>query len=129
MDDDRLDILVVEDDAEALEGVLELLELEGYTVAGARDGSEALGRLASGPAPSLVLLDLSMPVMDGWEFCRLIEDSPALSELPIAVFTGVDIQTVRELPDRRHDAGFIQKPVQTRELLAIAERYCPDGRA
>jgi len=125
--DGRLDILVVEDEAEALDGLLDLLATEGFAVAGARDGLEALTLLKEGPTPSLVILDLTMPAMDGWEFCRVLEESSELAELaeiPIAVFTGVDIDTVSELPDRRCDAGFIQKPVATDKLLELARRFC-----
>jgi len=130
--DGRLDILVVEDEPEALDGLLGLLSTEGFAVAGARDGLEALARLKDGPTPSLVLLDLTMPEMDGWEFCRVLEESAELAdlaEIPIAVFTGVDIDTVSELPDRRSDAGFIQKPVSVEKLLELARRYCAEPDA
>jgi CheY-like chemotaxis protein len=124
--DGRLDILVVEDEPDALSGLLDLLETEGFAVAGAHDGQEALSLLKEGPTPSLVLLDLTMPTMDGWEFCRALEESDLsdLADVPIAVFTGVDIDTVSELPDRRYDAGFIQKPVEVTKLLELARRYC-----
>jgi hypothetical protein len=65
--------------------------------------------------------------MDGWEFCRQLEQPnvpAAVSEVPIAVFTGVEIDTVGDLPPRRHDAGFLQKPVDPAKLLELARRYC-----
>jgi len=118
----------VEDDPDALDGVLEMLRFEGFRVEGVRDGREALRLLKSGAAPSLLLLDLTMPVMDGWEFCRALDGSSGLPdearEVPIAVFTGFEIDTVGELPDRRHDAGFIQKPVDPMKLVELARRYC-----
>jgi CheY-like chemotaxis protein len=124
----RLDVLVVEDDPEALEGVLDVLRLEGFHVRGAHDGAEALGLLKSGATPCLLLLDLTMPQMDGWEFCRELESAEGLSEqargVPIAVFTGFEIDTVGQLPNRRHDAGFIQKPVDVEKLIELVKRYC-----
>ena len=124
----RLDVLVVEDDPEALEGVLDVLRIEGFEVAGARDGREALRLLRGGAVPNLLLLDLTMPVMDGWEFCRELEQDEELlessREVPIAVFTGIEIDTVGELPDRRHDAGYIQKPIDPQKLVDLARRYC-----
>src|SRR5690242_17682160 len=93
----RLDVLVVEDDAEALTGVLDVLRFEGLSAEGARDGGEALEMLKAGASPNLLLLDLTMPVMDGWEFCRRLEEPdvpPGVSDVPIAVFTGVEIDTV-----------------------------------
>ena len=126
--DERLDVLVVEDDPEALEAVLDVLRFEGFQVEGARDGRQALDRLRTGAPPNLLLLDLTMPVMDGWEFCRELEERRDVAEeareVPIAVFTGVEIDTVGDLPDRRHDAGFIQKPVDPAKLIALAKRYC-----
>jgi CheY-like chemotaxis protein len=123
----RIDVLVVEDDADALDGVLEVLRFEGLNAEGARDGEEALEMLKSGASPNLLLLDLTMPVMDGWEFCRRLEEPdvpPGVSDVPIAVFTGVEIDTVGDLPPRRHDAGFLQKPVDPKQLLDLARRYC-----
>src|SRR5258706_11831557 len=127
----RLAVLVVEDDPEALAGVLEVLRFEGFHAEGAHDGAEALGLLQGGASPNLLLLDLTMPKMNGWEFCRELERVAGLSEeargVPIAVFTGVEIDTVGQLPDRRHDAGFIQKPVDTQKLIDLAKRYCLVG--
>jgi CheY-like chemotaxis protein len=122
--DGGLDILVVDDDPDELAVTVEVLRSEGYEVEGARDGSEALQRLNGGPAPALVLLDLTMPGMNGWEFCRAIEERAEVREVPIAVLTGLDIETVGELPDRRSDAGFLQKPIDPDRLLSLARLYC-----
>jgi CheY-like chemotaxis protein len=69
--DGRMDpasVFVVEDDADLREGVIALLESEGLTAAGARDGHEALRLLCERPVPAVILLDLTMPRMDGWRF-------------------------------------------------------------
>jgi putative two-component system response regulator len=121
---DRFDILVVDDDADELVATVEVLSNEGFAVAGARDGRDALRRLNGGPAPSLVLLDLTMPVMDGWQFCKALETREEAREVPIAVVTGLKIATVGELPDRRCDAGFLQKPIDPDALVTLARRYC-----
>src|ERR1700730_6779179 len=63
-------ILVVDDEPEALDAVVELFQSEGLTTMRARHGQEALDLIRSAGRPSMILLDLKMPVMDGWEFCR-----------------------------------------------------------
>src|SRR5215475_11507242 len=67
-------VLVVEDDDATLEAVAELLEGEGVSVCKAHNGREALDRLHQSPVPGLIIVDLMMPVMDGWEVCRRIAE-------------------------------------------------------
>src|SRR5690349_4596923 len=62
-------VMIVEDEKDAREAMVELIEQEGVTALGARHGQEALDMLRQGQRPSLILLDLKMPVMDGWAFC------------------------------------------------------------
>jgi CheY-like chemotaxis protein len=78
-------ILSVEDDQRSLEALAELLRYDGYAIVSARNGREALDRLADSPRPGLILLDLSMPVMDGWEFRRQQRSDPALAGIPVIV--------------------------------------------
>src|SRR5690349_7130370 len=65
-------VMVVEDEADAREAMVELIEGEGFAAVGAVLGQEALDILKSGTRPSLILLDLKMPVMDGWGFCEAL---------------------------------------------------------
>src|SRR5215212_857675 len=80
-------VLVVDDEQGLLEVVRFALEGEGFEVETARNGVEALERLRTGMRPSLVLLDLMMPVMSGWEFLDEIARSPSLEPPPIVVLT------------------------------------------
>jgi len=114
-------VLVVEDDEATLEAVAELLEGEGVSVCKAHNGREALDRLRERPIPGLIIVDLMMPVMDGWELCRQIADDEGLASIPIAIVTAA--AAVDRMPVRRNDAGFFIKPVDYRHLLEVVRRY------
>jgi two-component system, chemotaxis family, chemotaxis protein CheY len=115
-------VLVVEDEPDALESTLELLRLEGYNALGARHGEEALALLRAGKRPALILLDLKMPVMDGFEFCDAVAQDDRLAEIPIAVVTAS--ASLDRVPSRRNNAGFFVKPVNFDRLLRVVRNYC-----
>jgi len=110
-------ILVVEDDACVLEAITEFIETAGYPVSSARNGKEAFERARS-ERPSLILLDLSMPVMDGWEFLRRRGAEPSLAEVPVIV-----VSAIVSAPPEGAD-GFLSKPIEIGRLLAMLDRYC-----
>jgi CheY-like chemotaxis protein len=117
----RLPVLIADDDRDIRETLRELLELEGFTVLTARDGSEALERMRQA-RPGLVLLDLVMPVMDGFEVCRRRAADPGLASIPVAMVSariGVD-----ERVDAFDLAGYLEKPVKIPALLDLVRRYC-----
>src|SRR5262245_16584762 len=78
-------ILVVDDDQATRQGMACLLEAEGYDVAEAANGSEALSRLRGEPLPTLIVLDLMMPGMDGFQFRSEQERDPALGRIPVVI--------------------------------------------
>src|SRR5712675_834532 len=81
-------IVVVDDDDDIREAVREVLHEEGYRTVGAANGVEALQLLRSSPElPQLILLDLMMPVMDGWEFLMGIDEDPAFHSIPVALMS------------------------------------------
>lgn len=87
MDAERKLVLIVDDELNLLEVTSFVLESEGFGVETARNGKEALERLRTGKLPGLVLLDLMMPVMNGWEFLEEIAKVPTLREIPVVVLT------------------------------------------
>jgi CheY-like chemotaxis protein len=115
-------VLVVDDDPDIRETVREILEDQGYRVLDAENGREALGRLQAGSTPDLILLDLSMPVMSGTEFCSEQQKDPKLSRIPVVVVTatGTPDQKVSKL----HINGLLRKPVGLDELLGTVQRFC-----
>ncbi len=79
-------VLVVDDDPDILEAICDILEAEGYRVARARHGEEALERVEA-QRPDVILLDLMMPVMDGVAFAQALRLRPAVSDVPIVVIS------------------------------------------
>ncbi len=113
-------VLVVEDDPHIREAMRELLEIEGYTVVEAANGSEALARVRDCEGePCLILLDLMMPVMDGWEFLSVVRDDGALAGIPIAVVSAV-VDKAR-LPE---GTQYLRKPVDMETLLHTVAGHC-----
>src|SRR5947208_6432557 len=83
-------VLIVEDDEDLREMMAQLLTLEGFQAATVANGREALEYLNSGARPDVILLDLMMPVMDGWEFRRRQQADPAVSGVPVIVLSALD---------------------------------------
>ena len=109
-------VLVVEDDADLREAICELLTTEGVSVARADDGEEALELLRSGLKPSVVLLDLSMPRMNGLEFRRRqVEEGPDVADVPVVVLSGWD--EGREQMERDTGVAVLRKPVTPQKLF------------
>lgn len=110
-------ILVVDDDPSIREAVAEFLNLEGYPVETAANGLEAL-RIVERSAPSLVILDMRMPVLDGWGFARALKERNV--KLPILVITAA--QNARSWAQEIGADGFLSKPFDLVELLDAVER-------
>jgi len=110
-------ILVVEDEPDLLEVTRFALECEGFAVETARNGQEALELLRAGARPGLVLLDLMMPVMNGWELLDKIARTPSLQGIPIVVLTAATSADVHGA------AAILRKPLELGSLIEIVEHY------
>lgn len=110
-------ILVVDDDVSILSALAELLDMEGYPVATAANGAEALGRVEQ-MEPSLVLLDMRMPVLDGWSFVQALEQRGM--KLPILVMTAA--QDARLWAEEVGAQGYLAKPFDLTDVLDAIER-------
>jgi CheY-like chemotaxis protein len=110
-------ILVVDDEVDVAKSVQALLLAKGYEVELAHDGLEVLERLASDPIPDLVLLDLSMPEMDGEAVLRSLRGDVRLRELPVLLATASEI----DLGSIPRVAGFLRKPYTREMLFAMLE--------
>jgi CheY-like chemotaxis protein len=114
-------ILVVEDDPDIRESVVEILEDDGHVVTSAGDGREALDVLQSAsPAPDLILLDLMMPVMSGYQFREEQLKLPAFASIPVLIVTA-DVNA-RSKVESLKVAGFVQKPLKIRPLLDLVDQ-------
>ncbi|WP_244219647.1 response regulator [Corallococcus interemptor] len=112
-------ILLIDDEPE-LEVMARYLELEGYSVVTATNGEEGLMALASCRKPCIVLLDLMMPVMDGYGFLRRLHDDAALCGLPVFVLTA-SFQTER----MDGVVATLRKPLHMEVLKEAVAPYCP----
>jgi CheY-like chemotaxis protein len=111
-------ILVVEDDEDAREALVALLEMKGYSAAAAGNGREALDYLNRAPTPNLIILDLWMPVMNGWQFRTEQVKDPRLARIPVIVVTALSDRTDVDADE------IIIKPVDVDSLLTTVGYYC-----
>jgi CheY-like chemotaxis protein len=119
---DSHNILIVEDDAAIRDALKEILEDEGYRVSGAANGQEAIDLLRGHSRPCVILLDLMMPVMNGWQFRAAQRQDPALAPIPTVVISADG--NVAEKAAAIEAADFLTKPIQLNRLLETIERYC-----
>jgi len=118
---DRRHILVVEDDPDLRDTLTEVLEAAGYSVAGARDGLEALSELRSrSRRPDLILLDLQMPNMGGAAFRTAQMEAPDIADIPVAILTADS--RGGEQAASLNSAAFMRKPLKLPQLLSMIPR-------
>lgn len=112
---ERRKVLIVDDYPDAREMYSEYLRYSGYDVVEAGDGREALQQ-AFETAPDIILMDLSLPVMDGWEATRRLKDDARTSSIPVVVLTGRPL-TDEETAKAKYDA-YVTKPCLPEDLVA-----------
>ena len=116
----RQTLLVVEDNDVAREGLVVILRQQGYRVLPAANGEEALEHLRAGPRPDLILLDMLMPVLDGWHFLGRLQREGPRPPVPVLITTGTIL--TREWAEAHACQGFLRKPVETGPLLQEVRR-------
>jgi CheY-like chemotaxis protein len=116
-------VMVVEDDADIREAITEILQDNEYASVAAANGREAIERLrAQSTRPCLILLDLMMPEMDGWEFRALQRRDSELSAIPVVVLTAhTNLPHVMKV---LQVAACLEKPVSIDTLLTTVEHFC-----
>lgn len=112
-------ILIVEDDEGIRDALRLMLEFDGYDVETAENGKVGIERLSAIDTPCLILLDLMMPVMDGWAFAAVLKKDLMLAAIPIVVVTA--------FADKAQFVGaahIVKKPVDMDTLLSFVKEYC-----
>lgn len=111
-------ILIVEDDADNRDTLAQLLLIKGYRVKCVSNGRQALDFLDRGTRPCIILLDLLMPDMNGWQFRDLLVVDPSLASIPIVVITGVQKAALVDA------VGHFTKPLPIDALMDVVKEHC-----
>ncbi len=116
-------VLVVEDDHDVRQAIVEILSDNQFYAVEAANGQEALDHLHADPhKPCVILLDIMMPIMDGWEFRRVQKADPELRSIPVVVLTAH--ANLEEAAAGMDEVTCLKKPVELRSLIALVKRYC-----
>lgn len=113
-------VLVVDDDADNAAMMVELLRCDGYLASSAENGAAALALLSEGFDPDLILTDLMMPVMSGWDLCEKLKQTPSYRSIPIVVTCGLAPEQRGKL---QVEAAF-EKPIEVESLLQKIKELC-----
>jgi CheY-like chemotaxis protein len=119
-----IDILLAEDDEDLREAMIDTLHDAGYSVEGVGNGRDALEWLeVTAEPPKIILLDLMMPVMDGWQFLDERRKTPKVASVPVVVLSANG-----NFVEKNETVAFLRKPVRVQPLLAIIASYCAASR-
>ena len=116
------EVLLVEDDPEIRASLRELLGEEGFALYETANGLEAIEYLRSGNRPRVIILDLAMPVVNGWEFRIAQKANPSISEIPVVIISARE-QTSDDVA-WMEAAEFLPKPIDVERLLGAVRRFC-----
>ena len=117
-------ILIVEDDPKSMKLTRDLLKVSGYMTIEATDGEQGV-ELAKAKKPDLILMDIMMPKMDGYNACRAIKTDEATRKIPVVMLTSVDFELNKELGRAVGADGYITKPLRHQDLLDKIEQFSP----
>jgi CheY-like chemotaxis protein len=123
MDKHTADVLIIDNDEDVRLSLTDMLEDHGYSVQVAADGAAGLALLRSGYRPCVILLDLAMPGMDGWDFRAAQLREPALADIPVVVMSaaGFSASTMRT---QFGDVEVLSKPGMNEDFVAAIGRSC-----
>ena len=119
-------VMVVEDHAMTRTGLTLILQRHGYEVIAADNGRTALELLMTGTSPDVILLDMLLPQLDGWQLLKRLQDTSA-GHIPVIIATGTIL--TREWAEEQKCAGFLKKPIEERDLLDELRTVLPPTTA
>ena len=123
--EDSLTVLIVDDDHDVVESLRDFFEDEGFEVGTAADGRAALDQLRAGLRPCVILLDLMMPRLNGWEFRHEQQQDDDLKDIPIVVVSALPLDDAAK--GQLGEVDFVPKPPSLPRLLAAVRRHCGAG--
>jgi DNA-binding response OmpR family regulator len=113
-------VLLVEDEADIREAMRDALEMESYSVFAAANGQEALDILERICKPCVIILDLMMPVLDGWEFRKKQKEQAMSDTVPVVVVSAAGAERMKTIDA----AAYMRKPIELRTLMDTVRKYC-----
>lgn len=119
-------VLIVEDEYDSIQVMTRVLTHHGATVYVARNGRECL-RILKDFTPSIILMDLDMPIMDGWETLTQIRANPDTKSLPVVAITAYHSANVAEDAEHAGFNGYFAKPVSIRSIMPKLEQIIPNS--
>ena len=121
--------MVVDDEQDILELVKVILESQGFEVHAFINAKEALSELETGDSPDLLILDIRMPQISGYDFCKIVRKNKKLDNLKIAVFTASSNLGQSFLELNHNVIGFISKPFDNKKLVSDVKKYLGISKA
>ena len=119
-------ILVIDDEPDIVKVIADRLELHGYEVIGAYNGSEGLKK-AQDEGPDVILLDIILPEMHGFEVCKKLKENPKTSKIPVILITGAGLEDVAKDESEVQAEAYIAKPFESKKLVntigTVIEKY------
>jgi CheY-like chemotaxis protein len=119
-------VLIVDDDLDILAAQAEMLESEGYEVTMVTDARAALSHLRDGLRPRVILLDLMMPGMNGWDFRTEQLKDIDLRDIPVVIVTAANVSE-EALKAQLGDISLLRKPAMEDELISVVRRHCGES--
>jgi CheY-like chemotaxis protein len=119
-------VLVIDDDQWIVDSTAMVLESEGFKVVTADNGEDGITRAAS-VHPSVILLDVMMPGLDGWETLERLKTDPATRETPVVIFSAREFAQSRAMSRQKGASAFVGKPFEPERLIQVVRKYA--GRA
>lgn len=117
-------VLLVEDEPDVRQSLREVITEEGYRVSDVADGRQALEYLRTHEPPAVVLLDLMMPVMDGYEVLRAMKQDGALARIPVVVISAAAQATLEDVVTTGGASLCLRKPISLDALFGALKRFC-----
>lgn len=123
---EKIKILVIDDEPSIVEAIRQRLEFYGYDVIGAYDGLEGLNK-AEAEMPDIIILDIIMPKMHGFEVCKKLKEKPKTKKIPVILITGAGLEDIAKNEPEVHAEACIAKPYEAKKLSEtirdIVEKY------
>lgn len=117
-------ILITDDNDGVREALIAALKSHGYAATGARNGRDAIEKLKSLHGPTLIFLDLMMPVLDGWSVLEVWNREPAFSENRVVTISAVNLKSRTDARIPRNTVGRLQKPLTFKSVFDLVQKYC-----